>query len=500
MLIFGLIASIVTEWLIYMVPSLWKLRKVMVTVPVVLTGASVCALLVAYPRWSFVVVLAVAAFRIINHLRIAQGRMHDQYLRHATRRTGVLLGLVQLVSISVLLVPPYRMNLLLDLYFVLQVVFAAMVFLIAQRTIAKTTFRPDEVYFADKELPSVTVAIPARNETQDLEQCLHSVLASNYPKLEVIVLDDCSQDKTAEVIRSFAHAGVRFIKGSEPSERWLAKNQAYARLAEEATGELILFCGVDVRFGPQAIRALVSTLLARKKSMISVMPRRMTSEVLSVFVQPLRYWWELAVPRKLFNRPAVLSTCWLIRRKQLRKLGGFEAVSHAILPEGYFARELVKTDQYSFLRSDDALDVQTRKSPERQRETTIRMRYPQIRRRPEMALLLTGMHILFLLGPLGSVLSALWLGIGWPQIIGLISLLLLTAAHVSIVQVSNPANVLLAAVSYPLAIMVELVLSYVSMFRYEFSEVDWKGRNVCIPVMHVIPRLPSLPDDADSAS
>src|SRR5690606_4941791 len=102
----------------------------------------------------------------------------------------------------------------------------------------------------------------------------------------------------------------------------------------EATGELILFCGVDVRLGPHAIRALTTTLLSRKKSMISVMPLRFYSKLNEAFIQPMRYWWELVPPRKLVNRPPVLSTCWLVARKQLAKAGGFAAVSHSIIPEG----------------------------------------------------------------------------------------------------------------------------------------------------------------------
>src|SRR6185369_13096540 len=62
------------------------------------------------------------------------------------------------------------------------------------------------------QLPTVSVCIPARNEDRVLTDCLAAVLASDYPKLEVIVLDDCSQDKTAQVVRQFAHGGVQFIQ------------------------------------------------------------------------------------------------------------------------------------------------------------------------------------------------------------------------------------------------------------------------------------------------
>src|SRR5690606_10627587 len=74
----------------------------------------------------------------------------------------------------------------------------------------KTRHITNRTHYSDKELPTVSVCIPARNETNALEDCLRSMLANDYPKLEILVLDDCSQDRTAEVIKSFAHAGVRF--------------------------------------------------------------------------------------------------------------------------------------------------------------------------------------------------------------------------------------------------------------------------------------------------
>lgn len=347
---------------------------------------------------------------------------------------------------------------------------------------------PRRLKKTEKELPTVTIAIPARNETNDLEACLQTIVANDYPKLEILVLDDCSQDKTPEIIRDFAHDGVRFIKGAEPAERWLAKNQAYQRLYEEANGDLILFCGVDVRFGPQAIRSLVTTLLNRKKSMVSVMPRRLTNTPAAAFIQPMRYWWELALPRRFFNRPPVLSTCWLIRRQVLERTGTFAAVSHNILPERYFARELVKQDGYSFVRADDLLDIQTAKALDEQRATAVRMRYPQVHRRPELVLPMTLAELLMLFGPFVLAFASLiWhLGIiGW---LSAAAAVLLVVTHILILAVSNPPNISLAFLNLPVVILTEIFLTYESMLKYEFSVVDWKGRNICIPVMHVIPQ------------
>ncbi len=492
MLVSIAVLSVVTEWLLYLLPPLWRVRRWAIGFPLVLTAFGTSVVVAANWNGWCVFLAAIATFRIVNQLRIAQGRMHEAYLRRTTKRTGVILGSLQLVSLAGVQYLEFSLSDSLLPLAGIQLILAAGVFMVTIRNIYATKHRPVLENFTDKELPTVTVAIPARNETVDLEDCLRSIIANNYPKFEVLVLDDCSHDRTPDIIKGFAQDGVRFVKGSEPQKRWLAKNQAYDKLADEANGEILLFCGVDVRFGPETIRALVTTLLARKKDMISVMPRRLTSDVFSAFIQPMRYWWELALPRKLFNRPPVLSTCWMIRRKALYKLGGFDAVQHAILPEGYFAREVVKSDGYSFVRADDILDVQTRKSLSSQRETAVRVRYPQLRRRMEWVMVLSTAEVLFLVMPFVIALSVLWIGVGAVQVMATIAYLLLILTHVSIVQVSNPANVLVAVLNLPLVILVELFLGLTSMYKYEFSALEWKGRNICTPVMHVTPSLPKI--------
>jgi hypothetical protein len=307
------------------------------------------------------------------------------------------------------------------------------------------------------------------------------------------VLDDCSQVKTSEVIKGFAHDGVRFVRGEEPKGSWLAKNQAYQKLAEEASGELMLFCGVDVRFGSHAIKALVTELLNRNKDMVSVLPRRLSGNLAGAFIQPMRYWWELSLPRRLFNRPAVLSTCWLIRRKTLNNLGGFGAVSHSIIPEGYFARELVKTNDYSFIRANDTLDVQTHKAYVDQRATAIRTRYPQLRRRPENVLLVVTADLLFLLGPFVGVAYGLFQNDVAVLNTSIIASAILVLNHLIVVQLTSPSNVVTALINLPIEVLTEVIITIMSMLRYEFGAVEWKDRNVCIPVMHVVPHLPPLP-------
>jgi len=224
--------------------------------------------------------------------------------------------------------------------------------------------------------------------------------------------------------------------------------------------------------------------------MLSVLPVRTVHSPSAAFIQPTRYWWLLALPRRLFNRPTVLSTCWLIGRDDLKKLGGFSAVSHSILPENYFARELIKTDQYSFVRSSAELRVQTTKNFHEQYDTAIRTHYPLLRRRPENVLIMSFFNVIFFLGPFAGLVVALWSKTS--IILPILTCLVLLVCHVLIVRNTDPSNTLLAVLTFPAVVSIRLWLDYRSMSQYEFDRVEWKDRNICIPVMHVIPKLPEL--------
>jgi glycosyltransferase involved in cell wall biosynthesis len=420
--------------------------------------------------------------------------MHDAYLLRATRRTSFWVILISLFPMTAVLLDAEIIvsTAVLNGFVALQLLAAVIIILVLLYNVRKTAYRQGRTFYADKELPSLSVLIPARNETEDLELCLRSCLASDYPKLEIVVLDDCSHHETSEIVKNFAHDGVRFIKGNEPDTKWLAKNAAYERLRAEASGEILLFSGVDVRFGSHAFRALVTEMLARDKQMVSILPRRFTGSLSHAFVQPLRYWWELALPRKLLNKPAVLSTCWLIQKKKLNKLGGFGAVSRSIIPERYFARELVKTNDYSFIRANDTLDVLTAKSFKAQRDTAVRVKYPQLSKRPEMAVLTVVSQLVILIGPFIGIAIGFFTDNTWVLWTSVASSSLLVLAHITIIHLTNPVNVLAALWNLPYAVAVDIWLTLWSMYKYEFGQVLWKDRNICIPVMHVVPRLPKV--------
>lgn len=495
MLIALLALTVILELLLY-TPIIWRMRIWLVGILCLVIPSSAVWLSFYDPSWLIIPLAIVSLCRIGNLLRIAERRMHEKHLYKATRRTTIYFCLAQSIVVALMFQPVTGITWLQGLraLALMQLVIVLSLASITYRTIWATRYRQGTNFYADAELPTLSVLIPARNETIELEDCLRSILLNDYPKLEIIVLDDCSQLRTADVIKSFAHDGVRFIKGAAPSSQWLAKNYAYEQLRDASSGEILMFCGVDTRLGPHTIRALVTELQARKKDMISVMPRRLSGELSSVFLQPIRYWWELSLPRKVLNRPAVLSTCWMIRADTLDKLGGFASNARSIIPERHFARSLATTGLYSFIRANDTLDVSTRKTFHEQQATAIRVKYPQLSKRPELLIGLVALELLFLLGPFIVLLYGLLADVLLITVLSGLSVGVLILTHTAIVYITNPPNSVVALWNFPLAVVSEIAVSVSSMIKYEFGEVIWKERNVCIPVMHVVPHLPKMPE------
>lgn len=492
MLITLLLVSVFLEFLVY-VPLFWRVKRLLVMVNMtLLTGLLLLTVTLISTKSIYIILSIALVFRIINMLRIAVGRMHDKYLKQVTLKTSIWMLIFQalIVSISASHATDFSVNTLKALVIV-QLSLIVALLIVTTLNIIRSRLKTYDNYFSDSELPTVTVAIPARNETPELERCLISLLSSDYPKLEIIVLDDCSQDSTPDILKSFAHDGVRFVKGSQPDDSWLPKNYAYQKLSEEASGDYLLFCGVDTKFETSTIRQLVTYISNHRLAMLSVLPLRFSGASMDSFIQPMRYWWELSLPRWALSRPPVLSTCWLIKKSALTSLGSLESVKRSILPERYFARELNRQSRYQFIRSNPQLGLQTIKPYSDQLQTAIRVRYPQVHRRPELVFLILITEIVGLLGPYFVLVFSIFTHLETKIVAtSILCIVLLTINHLIIVGVSNPSNVPLAMFNLPFVICTELYLGLLSMIKYEFGRVEWKERNICIPVMHVYPHLP----------
>lgn len=345
----------------------------------------------------------------------------------------------------------------------------------AVRTFRQHTFLTDKSILSEQ--PSVSVCIPSRNETHAMTECLEKVIASTYPKFEIIVSDDHSHDNTPTLIKSFAHEGVRFVKTDQLPAGWLGKNHTLQHLANEASGSIILFLDVDTRIEPETIEELVAYMVNQSADMVSVLPRREDGWRFSTIFSPLRYFWELLFHSK--TAPASSSNAWMIKKDVLASLEGFNNYRHAIQPETSIAADISRSGTYRFLIGTSMIGVNYEKKWRSQISTSVRLLYPLSGGRLIGGLLaMSGLVLLTL--PLLYCLKGVMFGWGVEQwislsIIGMYQILYgVYTFHVW------KKGWLIGALLWPLIIVQETLAMIVSIERYIRGAVTWRGRPISI--------------------
>jgi len=197
----------------------------------------------------------------------------------------------------------------------------------------------------DGALVRLSVIIPARNEEDDIDEALRSVLEQKGVELQVIVVNDHSTDRTGEIVRRLADQDPRItIVENPPLEQgWLGKPNAMSHGVAAATEELILFTDADVVHCPTSFATGISILRKEKLSFVSFTPRFVCES----------FWENVFIPLPLFPftvqclrgaNNAKSADAWaagafmLIKADVLRDVGGIASIKSAILDDCDLAR------------------------------------------------------------------------------------------------------------------------------------------------------------------
>jgi len=122
-------------------------------------------------------------------------------------------------------------------------------------------------------LPAFTLVVPARNEVHTLAPAMRSLLALDYPKFNVIAVDDRSEDGTGRLLDGFDDPRLTVLHVSELPAGWLGKNHALHRGARQARGDWLLFTDADVVFAPDTLRRAATALAQTNADHVTAMPR-----------------------------------------------------------------------------------------------------------------------------------------------------------------------------------------------------------------------------------
>lgn len=193
----------------------------------------------------------------------------------------------------------------------------------------------------------VSVIIPARNEEANIARAVRS-LAAQQGIREILVVDDQSQDRTADILERLKGEvpGLRTIRIQSLPQGWIGKTYALATAARLTTGEWLLFTDADTEHLPGSLAALLERAENEHADLLSVSPGQQTPT-----------WWERSVIplvcahlARLYRFEEVSDAgsplaaangqYVLIRRPAYERAGGHEALRGEILEDVELARRV----------------------------------------------------------------------------------------------------------------------------------------------------------------
>jgi len=138
---------------------------------------------------------------------------------------------------------------------------------------------PDIDPFTEVTLPQnpplISVIVPAHNEEVHIRDCLQSVVEQDYPRFELIVVDDRSTDITASIAASVIHGleNCKIVSVDHLKPGWTGKCHALDVGSRHAAGEWLAFLDADSRLHRSALRHCYHRVAHSKSSMITLSPR-----------------------------------------------------------------------------------------------------------------------------------------------------------------------------------------------------------------------------------
>lgn len=228
--------------------------------------------------------------------------------------------------------------------------------------------RPSESASGDS-ISDISVLVPARNEEARIRDCLASLAAQQPPVREVILLDDRSTDRTAEISREMgfreeAGSRLRLIHGADLPEGWVGKNWACHQLSKVAdpASKYLLFTDADTVHGTGCVSTSLAHARSIRADLLSLWPDQITGTWSEKLIIPLGYLlfmsfqpflflrWLQADPsrvqrfgfqrRRLAGLGAANGQFLLFRRAAYESLGGHEALRDHLVEDIAFGRRV----------------------------------------------------------------------------------------------------------------------------------------------------------------
>jgi len=218
-----------------------------------------------------------------------------------------------------------------------------------------------------KNPPLISICIPARNEADNIRNCVNSLLAQDYPNLEIIVVDDRSTDSTLAQLKEIAlnDPRLRAISGSDLPVGWAGKPHALHQASAVARGEWLCFVDADTLLAPRALSSCYAKAIETGAGLFTTLHQQVLETFWERVVMPLIMTalsvgfppWKVNDPAR---RDAVANGQFMLMRRSIYdSIGGHARVKNHIVEDKAIA-EQVKWNGYRLLIADSREFIRTR--------------------------------------------------------------------------------------------------------------------------------------------
>lgn len=334
---------------------------------------------------------------------------------------------------------------------------------------------------APGQWPSVAAIVPARNEADVIEKSLSSLLRQDYPNpLQVILVDDQSEDGTAEAARAAAEAlgassRLTILEGEPLPRGWTGKLWAMHQgvvcaSAPPERPHYLLFTDADISYGAGVVRRLVARAEAGPLALTSLMVKlRCESLAERTLIPAFVFFFQMLYPFAWVNRrdsamAAAAGGCMLVNLDALEASGGIQAIRTSLIDDCALGRSMKKQGPVWLGLTDSAHSLRPYPGFADIRRMVARSAYDQLNYSPLLlAGTVIGMLITYLLPPLFAIF-----GTGLAQLLGFAAWALMTAAFLPIVRFYRLSPIW--------AVALPVIAALYMAFTVDSALQHWQGR------------------------
>ena len=351
---------------------------------------------------------------------------------------------------------------------------------------------PTGTVFDREGAPKVSVIIPARNEAENIEACLGSLTKSSYPNFEIIVVNDRSEDRTAELARAVPRGNAKrlvVIDGVALPRGWFGKPWACQQGARLSSAQLLLFVDADTTHGESLLSRSVTELQNEGADLLNVIGYQVMGSFWECLVQP-QIFMSVVFRHPDLERSAG-STRWqdgiangqfmLMKQESYRASGGHESVRDRVLEDLALAQLVKRHGQTLVIRlaMDDLATRMHRSLTDLIKGWSRLIQVGSIQGQslvPSFSLMVIGNLLLWVMPPV--ILMSTLLGMGgeafliWSSVVCGLSVLI----HASFLKALKAPTYY--ALLYPLGSLI--VVHIMVRSRMHAGDVEWKGRSYAV--------------------